>query len=254
MTQRRALIIGLGLIGGSIGLALRRRGWHVAYDDPFVSLGDATARGAADGMRAGSADVIIVATPVDTAIDILAAELPADAPVVTTVCSVLAPLANAAASDRSRFVAGHPMAGSQERGLGAARADLFDGARWFVDRRDELVSDVIADCGAIEELVDADEHDQAMAVVSHLPQILSTALAAHLDESTLRFAGPGLQTFLRLAGSEAAVWRPIVDANRDAIAPHAAAVASLVQQILDGDDEAFARARRLYIQLSSGRP
>lgn len=250
---RRALIVGLGLIGGSIGIALRNRGWHVAFDDPFVSLDEARARGAADAAAGDvAADVVVLATPIDVALRLLDQQLARQGATVTTVCSVLAPFTAAAAS-HGRFVAGHPMAGSHERGLGAARADLFRDARWFVDRHDDAVAALIADCGAIDELVDASEHDRAMAEVSHLPQLLSTALAAHLDERLLRFAGPGLQTFLRLAGSDAAVWRPILDANREQIVPHAESVAELVQRILDGDDEPFGRAQHLFEQLSSRR-
>ena len=247
----KAHVVGLGLVGGSIGMALRRRGWSVSYDDPAVTEEEARARGAADHARNAGADVVILATPVDAALRILEHE-PRAGGVTTSVCSVLAPLARAAAA-HGRFVAGHPMAGSQEHGLAAARADLFQQAKWFVDRHDPIVAAVIGDCGAIEEVVEPREHDEAMAVVSHLPQVLSTALAAHLDERVLRFAGPGLRTFLRLAGSEASVWRPILDANRDGIGPHAGAVAELVQRIIDGDEEAFARARRLFEQLSSGR-
>ena len=80
------------------------------------------------------------------------------------------------------FVAGHPLAGSQERGLAAARSDLFTGATWFIDRDDPIVRKMIAACGAKAELVDAAEHDRALALTSHLPQILSTALAAYLHE------------------------------------------------------------------------
>lgn len=247
----KAHIAGLGLIGGSIGMALRRCGWEVSFDDPAVTLPEAQTAGAADSDRGHDADVIVLATPVDVALRILE-DAPAGGITITSVCSVLTPLAQAG-SAHERFIAGHPMAGSHERGLAAAHAELFRDAKWFVTRHDELVARLIADCGAIEEVVYAAEHDRAMAAVSHLPQLLSTALAAHLDERLLRFAGPGLQTFLRLAASEAAVWRPILDANREAVAPHLHDVAALAQQILDGDDDAFARARRLFEQLSSGR-
>jgi len=185
MSARRALIAGLGLIGGSIGLALRRRGWHVAFfdSDPDLDPGDA-----ADS-RASSvdavADVVILATPVDVAITLLASE---HAPLITSVCSVMAPL-RAAGDDR--FIAGHPLAGSAERGISAARADLFEGATWFIDRDDPIVQEIIAACGANAEIVDAEEHDRAIALTSHLPQVLSTALAAYLHDQTidLRFAG-----------------------------------------------------------------
>ena len=110
-----------------------------------------------------------------------------------------------------------------------------------------VVQELIAACGARAELVEAAEHDRAVALTSHLPQILSTALAAYLHDQhvDLRFAGSGLRTFLRLAGSDASVWSPIIAANRENIAPHAEAVGRIVREIVDGDPaEAFAKANR----------
>jgi prephenate dehydrogenase len=243
---RSVLIVGLGLIGGSAGMALRRRGWRVAYLDPHVSLEDAQRAGAADERveRIGDADIIVLATPVDAAVALLQT-LVTDA-VVTSTCSVMRPLRAAA---RGAFVAGHPMAGSQESGLAAARADLFEGKPWFVDAEDVLVDEMVHDCGAVLERVDAAEHDAAVALTSHLPQVLSTALAAYLHgrDDLLRFAGSGLRTFLRLAGSDADVWAPVLAANRDQLAPHAEAIATLVRQIIEGDPrDAFEKARAVW--------
>jgi prephenate dehydrogenase len=235
MTARRALVIGLGLIGGSIGKALRARGWHIAYVDPHVDdPGDAAnERGVID------ADLTIIATPVDLALDLVR-----EAKTLTTsVCSVMAPLRAAAGE---HFVAGHPLAGSARRGLAAADAQLFEGKSWFLDRDEPLVREVAETCGANVTIVDAEEHDRAVAVTSHLPQVLSTALAAYLADKPefVRFAGPGLQTFLRLAGSDANVWAPVIDANRANIAEHAAAVERLVREIIEGDPTgAFRRAQ-----------
>ncbi|HEX9985652.1 MAG TPA: prephenate dehydrogenase/arogenate dehydrogenase family protein [Thermoanaerobaculia bacterium] len=273
----RVLIAGLGLIGGSIGIRLRASGWRVAFVDPQVS--PEAARGAeaaderwstrddgtygTDGTNGSPPegispigpigpigpivspgpppDLIILATPVDIAVRILRTlRTPAT---VTSVCSVMAPLRDAATT---RFIAGHPMAGSQERGLAAARADLFENHRWFVDADDPLVDSMIDACGAIRDRVDAREHDAGVALTSHLPQILSTALAAYLDEDQLRFAGSGLRTFLRLAGSDGSVWAPIVAANREQLARHAEELAKLVRAIIDGDVAAYDQARKLY--------
>jgi prephenate dehydrogenase len=134
------------------------------------------------------------------------------------------------------------MAGSHERGLGAARPDLFEGKRWFLDGDHPLVDALVRDCGAVRERVDAAEHDAGVALTSHLPQVLSTALAAHLQNErtdVLRFAGTGLQTFLRLAASSADVWQPVLAANRDNIEPHADAVAEIVREILRGNSTAI---------------
>jgi prephenate dehydrogenase len=245
MSARRALIAGLGLIGGSIGFALRRRGWHVAFfdSDPDLDAGEA-ADERVISLDAG-ADVAILATPVDIAVRLLPT---ARAPIITSVCSVMAPL-RAVADDR--FIAGHPLAGAAERGIAAARADLFEGATWFIDRDDKTVREIIAACGANAEIVDGAEHDRAVALTSHLPQILSTSLAAYLHDQNidLRFAGPGLRTFLRLASSEALVWMPIIEANRENLRPHGEAFAEIVRAIVEGDASPFAKANELFAKL-----
>lgn len=233
----RARIVGLGLIGGSIGIALRRAGWHVSYADPNVTLHDARAAGAADD-DSKDADVTILATPVDVALDLLARAQT----LTTSVCSVMKPLRDVAGA--RPFIAGHPLAGKSTRGLAAASGDLFRDKRWFVDREDPLVATVIAACGAHAVLVDAAEHDAAVALTSHIPQILSTALAAYLDDRDVAaFAGSGLATFLRLAESDASVWQPTIQANRSNLQPHLDGIMEVVRQILDGDEEAFAKAQ-----------
>jgi len=144
------------------------------------------------------------------------------------------------------------MAGSQESGLAAARPDLFGGKTWFVDGEDALVSRVIRDCGAKEERVDAETHDRAVAITSHLPQLLSTALGALMHEhGDAKFAGSGLATFLRLAGSDASVWSPVFEANRENVSAALADVLRIAQQIVDGDAEAFTRAKRAQAALKT---
>jgi prephenate dehydrogenase len=241
----RALIAGLGLIGGSIGMALRARGWQIAFRDPNVSLDEARRSGAADDEDDRNADVVVLAMGVDVAVDILKS---IEAPVITSVCSVMQPLR--AAAGAKNFVAGHPLAGSHERGLGAARADLFEGKRWFIDTRNYEVEELIRDCGAIGDVVDPAEHDEAVALTSHLPQLLSTALAAYAERSGVdtRFAGSGLRTFLRLAASDASVWQPIVESNRPAIEKHLAAVIEIAKAI---DEATFSDAQQFVAKLSS---
>jgi len=262
---RRALIIGLGLIGGSAGIALRARGWRVGYSDPNVTPQEAHAAGAADEGILADPDVVLVATPVDLAVELVGGWQPAAGDgspslpptVVTSACSVMRPLRAVA---RTSFVAGHPLAGSHRRGLAAARGDLFEGKSWFLDAEDARVDEMVRDCGAVIDRIDAEEHDAAIALTSHLPQVLSTALAAylhdhldlrlddHLDrrDGLRRFAGPGLRTFLRLAESESSVWAPVIDANRDNIAVHAGRIAALVREIIEGDPRnAFEKAQAM---------
>lgn len=243
---RRALIVGLGLIGGAAGMALRSRGWRVSYADPHVEEHDARAAGAADergSLEEGDHDLIVLATPVDVAVELLAG-VTTSGPLITSVCSVMRPLRAVA---NAGFIAGHPLAGSEQHGLAAARADLFEGRKWFVDREHELVDALIGDCGAQKIVVTAEEHDEALALTSHLPQVLSTALAAALTEDDVdRFAGGGLATFLRLAGSDASVWAPILAANRDNIRAHFDRVVAIAHSLIEGDPaEAFRRANEV---------
>jgi prephenate dehydrogenase len=253
-TARHALIAGLGLIGGSIGIALRRAGWRVSFDDPNVALDDARAAGAADDDDRDGADVVILAMPVDAATAALRTQ---DSGLRTSVCSVMSPLRAAADSHGVSFVAGHPLAGSEKRGLAAARGDLFVGKPWFVDRDEPIVADIIDACGARAERVSAEEHDRAVAMTSHLPQLLSTALAAFLSEQRaasseqelLRFVGGGLKTFLRLAGSDASVWAPVLDANRENIRAAFDRVAAVAVAIIEGDPNAFEQAQRFWAEI-----
>jgi prephenate dehydrogenase len=265
-TARRALIAGLGLIGGSIGIALRRAGWRVSFDDPNVSLDDARAAGAADDDDREGADITILAMPVDTALELvgrrplaldrlesrqrLGQQPTVNSRLVTSVCSVMGPLRAAADAHHISFVAGHPLAGSEKRGLTAARGDLFSGKPWFVDRDEQLVADIIDACGARAERVSAEEHDRAVALTSHLPQLLSTALGALGDDERARFAGGGLRTFLRLAESDASVWMPVLAANREYVRAELERVVAIAQAILDGDAAAFERARQFVRRLA----
>jgi prephenate dehydrogenase len=251
----RATIAGLGLIGGSIGIALRANGWRVAYVDPHVELEDAIAAGAADERAddLDDGDLVILATPLDVARAIVSSIDPALR--VTSVCSVMQPLRDIADKRSLRFTAGHPLAGSEERSLASANGDLFRGKRWFVDRDDPFVTRMVVDCGAvIDRVEDASAHDAALALTSHLPQLLSTALAAYLEATGVdvnRFGGTGLRTFLRLAGSEASVWTPVFEANRANLGASAADVARVAQSLIDGDSEAFERARQVWSRISS---
>jgi prephenate dehydrogenase len=235
----RALIAGLGLIGGSIGIALRARGWRVAYLDPFVDdAGEAADERVSEFV---SADVLVLATPVDVARDQVTEHRGRGTGVVTSVCSVMRPLRDVAGDN---FIAGHPFAGSEKRGLAAARGDLFVGKPWFVDREHPLVAQIVDACGAKLEVVDVDDHDRAVALTSHLPQLLSTALAAQLDGIDEKFVGSGLKTFLRLAESDASVWAPVFEANAQHVSEHLDAVVRIAREMLRGDAGAFARAQR----------
>ncbi|HEX2835137.1 MAG TPA: prephenate dehydrogenase/arogenate dehydrogenase family protein [Thermoanaerobaculia bacterium] len=241
--QPRVLIIGFGLMGGSAGLALRARGWHVAYVDERVPSFEGAEK--LDAPR--EEELVVLATHVDGAVALLP-QLQSSG-VITSLCSLMKPLRAVAPSN---FIAGHPMAGSHLSGIGHATASLYENKTWFLDAHDARVERLVRDCGATPRIVDAGEHDAAMALTSQLPQILSTALAAYLhDQNVLEFAGSGLRDFLRLAGSNVEMWRSILSANRATLAPHADAVAAIVREIVAGDPtDAFTRANELFRTLT----
>lgn len=254
-------IIGFGLIGGSIGKALVKEGWRVRYLDPHVPLTQAvTANAAHNGVDDIEAippdDLVVYATAVDVTRRLLAKyQLPNE---ITTVCSVMGPFSDLARVTDTRLVAGHPLAGSETRGFGASRPDLFVGRRWFVDqeRVSDRVSQLIAACGGTERPVDPEEHDRALAYTSHLPQLLSTALASVIGESGIdveTFGGTGLQTFLRLAASDRTVWRPIFESNAEALELAATDTIETVERILTGDDVAAFDAAQRVAALLAGK-
>ncbi len=235
----RTLIIGLGLIGGSIGIALRRRGWHVTYLDPAVDLDQARSMEAADqrltDIPSAPESLVIVAAPVDQAVEIVRRLSAADTP-LTSVCSVMAPLRDAAGMSRT-FVASHPFAGSHENGIQSAREGLFVGKNWFLEPEpsNPLVEQMIEACGATPVRVPADEHDAAVAMTSHLPQLLSSALAALIERRQVppHFLGSGLATFLRLAASRHEIWEPVIEGNRKHLGVAARELAGLVSKMID---------------------
>jgi prephenate dehydrogenase len=234
-------IFGLGLIGGSLGMRLRSRAWQVSYVDPHVAEEKAIRVGAANrrltALGASDADLIVLAAPLDASLSgILEAPAGRNA---TSVCGLMAPLIEAAGKRGLPFIAGHPMAGSEERSIDSARIDLFEGKRWFLSRapHSPLLDRLIEDVGATADEVDPAEHDRAMLLVSHLPQLLSTALAAHLKEEMIdieRFGGSGLRTFLRLAGSPASMWEPLFLSSEPLLRPHLEAVRRHAETILSG--------------------
>jgi len=234
-------IAGLGLIGGSIGMALRPRAWFVKYVDPHIDLEQARAAGAADErIEHPEGDLLVIATPVDVALD-----LNTNARLVTTTCSVMQPFV------RDGYVAGHPFAGSEKSGLAAARAGLFEGKPWFVDRDDDQVRALIEATGAHQVVVDPGEHDAAMALTSHLPQIISTALASLIEQKRIdpMFIGGGARTLLRLAGSSYDVWGSVLEANARNIGAAEKELLRVIDSITSAD---FDRAQRFMTK--SGEP
>ena len=226
-------IVGTGLLGASIGLALRSQGIDVALADSSPSsVHLASDLGA--GRPAHSDDspkIIVVCVPPDVTADVIEAELKAfpDA-VVTDVASVkLFPLhqLQARGVDITHYVGGHPLAGRERGGAISARGDLFLGRPWVVCRDEEtpawalaLVEDLVLDLGAVPIEMTPEAHDEAVGLVSHVPQIVSSLMAKQLEgasDEAVRLAGQGVRDVTRIAASSPELWIQILGANKDSI-------------------------------------
>jgi prephenate dehydrogenase len=237
---RDVVIVGLGLMGGSLAKALKRdarRSVTISALAPEraaaqqASLDGAIDRTVDDPRTAFPlADVIVYATPVATTLALLDAHAPllrACRAAVTDVCSVKLPVVtHARALQLERFVGGHPLCGGEKSGYAAARADLYDGACvYLVSGEDPAADDAVAAlwraAGADVEPIDAVAHDGRMAWVSHLPQVLASALGATLARASVlpEQLGPGGRDMTRLAASSSALWIEILHANRHQVMP-----------------------------------
>ncbi|MCK3770438.1 prephenate dehydrogenase [Microbacterium aerolatum] len=226
-------IVGAGLLGASIGHALRARGVDVVLSDTSpAQLRLAIDYGAGRAARDDDAPaLIVVSVPPDVTADVIEAELTAfpDA-VVTDVASVkLEPFR--ALKDRgldlTRYIGSHPLAGRERGGAISARADLFIGRPWVVCRDEEtraadlaLVEDLALDVGAMPLEMTPEEHDRSVALTSHVPQVVASLLAARLataDEDALRLAGQGVRDTTRIAASAPELWVQILGANAEPV-------------------------------------
>ena len=272
---RRAGIVGLGLIGGSVGMALRERGWHVigADHDP-QACADAIEMEAIDEVGdVAASDIVFVATPVGSIVPVVRDLLDRGAPLVTDVGSVKAPVT--AGVDDQRFVAGHPMAGNEHSGVRGARGDLFHGAVWVLtpgehtaDSSYAKVRSVVADLGADVVAIEAGAHDQLVAVVSHVPHLTAVSLMALADERAteqrplLRLAAGGFRDMTRIAAGQPGIWLDICRENSAAITSvldQLIADLTRVREQVVSDDrpgllETLDRARRARLSLPTGVP
>lgn len=231
-------IVGVGLIGGSIGLALRDRGLAsrvIGVGRDPANLAEAVRLGAIDvgtvELRQGvaEADVAVVCTPVSLiARDVReAARLGRDDLLVTDAGSTKRGIVAEVEDDpraRSAFVGGHPIAGSERKGAAHARADLFDGRVCVLTPTDRTPADRLdrarrfwsgLGCRIVE--IDPPTHDDALALTSHLPHAVAAALAATVPEAILPLAAGAYRDGTRVAGSDPALWAGILLANRDPV-------------------------------------
>jgi prephenate dehydrogenase len=261
----KVAVVGVGLIGGSIGLAAHQRlGAQVVGHDPSAgALNAALARGAiaeaADTLEAAVADAefVFVAAPVSALASVVRDVLAATGPecVVTDVGSVKRAVADAISDPR--FIGGHPLAGAETSGVEHARADLFADATWYLTPTPntagtayERLHRLITRIGAWPTAVEPETHDVIMASVSHLPHVLANVLVAQAarvlsaEGERLPATGPSFRDMTRVAGANSALWGGIYAANADALV---AAIDDLVArlttvrgQLAAGDAEGIA--------------
>jgi len=226
-------VIGTGLLGTSIGLALRRHDVDVLLEDRSAENERiASGLGAGRVARGADAQLVVVAVPPDDLAEVIGAALLGSAAVVTDVGSVKsAPLRRVgervSAARLRRYVGGHPMAGSERSGPLAASAALFDGRPWALaphrgsdPEAVDLVTALARLCGAAPVVFTPDEHDLAVARTSHLPHLLAALVAGRLVDAPaehLALSGQGVRDVTRVAGGDPALWAQIVGANADAL-------------------------------------
>ena len=242
-------IIGTGLIGTSIGLALKSKGLEVLLEDasPAV-LNLAIDFGAGSKFEPGiEPELVVVCTPPDVTAQVIAAQLKAHPnATVTDVASVKGTVLTALESQEaeiSNYVGSHPMAGREQTGALAGRGDLFIGRPWVITPNKESTKDSILvveslahDLGASIVSMDPIEHDRAVALVSHTPQIVSSLLAARLasaDSSEVSLAGQGLRDTTRIAASDPKLWMQILSANSQQVSDVLRSVRDDLDQILE---------------------
>lgn len=258
-TQLNKLVIfGVGLIGGSVALALKRHhpNLHIVgigrSEDSLQSALDLNVINEAQtniSVAMSNADLVIIATPVAQTSNILSAIKPHLNPhtVITDVGSTKSDVIQVAkeilGEQFNQFVAGHPIAGAEKSGVTAAKADLFDGKNIVLTPEPStnpqalaLVRQMWTSCGANLSEMTASQHDRIFAAVSHLPHLLAFALVDDLAarpnaKQLFDFAASGFRDFTRIAGSHPEMWRDISLANRDALLKELDAYQSELSQI-----------------------
>jgi prephenate dehydrogenase len=259
MIRQKATILGTGLLGASVGLALRSQGWSVSGWDPNPdALAQAVGRGAIETRLAGpttvDSDLIVLAAPPEAVIETLLAMDTGS--LVTDIAGVKVPVI-AAADHLPHFVGGHPMAGGETSGPALAASSLFQGATWVLtsdgaDEHDlETVFAIVGSFGANPVIMTAQEHDEAVARVSHLPHLLAATLMslAESDPVTLGLAGGGFRDLTRIAAGDSRWWAEVLAANSSQVA----ASIDELQQSLATWKETLATGGGLAARLDSAR-
>lgn len=227
---KRANVLGLGLIGGSLCAALTQRGWKVSGDDRDPARCEqARSMNLISGIGLDpDAEITFVSVPVNSIADEVRRALGATTGVVTDVGSVKGAVVSAIGDPR--FVGGHPMAGSELEGLDGADANLFEGAVWVLtptastsDEAFSTVAEIVHGLGAEVVGLEASRHDSLVAVVSHVPHLTAATLMGLASEKAsehvalLRLAAGGFRDMTRIASGHPGIWLDICADNKDAI-------------------------------------
>lgn len=269
--SKQITIVGCGLLGGSIALALRRAGFTGKITVCGGSRGPKVAveRGIADAIEESFAmgeecqsDLIFLAAPIGGIIDFLKSHGQQIKPgaLVTDAGSTkveICRVAKDALPPAVTFIGGHPMAGSEQTGIEYARAELFNGATWALMEADDnealqQLKSLLESFGARLLLTNAAQHDRAVALISHLPQLLASSLADLLNEENTDLArglaATGWRDMTRLAGSSWSVWRDIIMTNQPNISEALGQLIAELQTIKDAlDTRDFNHARALFL-------
>ena len=222
MSTNLAVIHGTGLLGASVGMALRSQGWLVhGWDPDERALAEAVRRGAVEfrlDRPETDADLVVLAAPPDAVVGLLS-EMKTDS-LVTDIAGVKVPIV-AATSHLPHFVGGHPMAGGETTGPALATRSMFRGATWVLTSdgappRDlARMVEITRSLGANPLVMTAEEHDAAVARVSHLPHVLAATLMrlAAGDRATMSLAGGGFRDLTRIAAADSTWWTEVLTAN-----------------------------------------
>ncbi len=225
--------MGLGLIGASLALALGERGWSVTGDDVDADvLALALGEGIVEGTQLSEQhEIVFVATPAGVVSEIanaLCGHFANPSLVLTDVAGVKSSIVSEVSDPR--FLGGHPMAGSELRGLGGAKADLFQGCNWVLTPTDatspetySVLHGVLRELGANVVAVSAEDHDRLVALASHVPHLLAGALmneaaqVAQQDAVLLQLAAGGFRDMTRIAAGDPSIWPDVLFENREAV-------------------------------------
>jgi prephenate dehydrogenase len=267
MKSQHVRVVGAGLIGTSIALGLASRGVSVELHDEDQSALDLAKDLLAPHVKVGVPDLVIVATPPKTILNVLKKESGSNPQAtfidVGSVKNNLVLDVETLTELATRFVGSHPMAGREVAGPSSAQADLFQGRAWILtptsvteESSIDVAKELVEALGATAYIMNAPAHDSLLARISHLPQITSTALAGAIEQlgDDLNLSGQGLRDMTRIANSDGELWSEILLENQNevlkAISEYQQIIANLKDALESRDESAL---KNLFINGNKGR-